>query len=78
MFNTLYTLLQCVLVYTELMHVCNSILAHMYSLHLDLPLNLGVTALDRSNSMHVGPKEKRTSQLSSRLVCSLAERREVE
>jgi hypothetical protein len=34
-------------------------------------------AIDRSNSMHVGPKEKITSQLSSRPVCSLAERREV-
>jgi hypothetical protein len=28
--------------------------------------------------MHVSPKEKRTSQLSSRPVCSLAKRREVE
>jgi hypothetical protein len=25
------------------MHVCNLILAHMYSMHSDLPLNPGVT-----------------------------------
>jgi hypothetical protein len=30
-------------VYTESMHVCNLILAHMYSMHSDLPLNPGVT-----------------------------------
>jgi hypothetical protein len=43
MFNALYTLLALFLVFTELMHVCNLILAHMYSMLSDFPLNPGVT-----------------------------------
>jgi hypothetical protein len=33
------------------MHVCNLILAHMYSMHSDLPLNSGVTHLLCLNEM---------------------------
>jgi hypothetical protein len=42
------------LVFNESMHVCNLILAHMYSMHSDLPLNLGVTMVKQASSTLIG------------------------
>jgi hypothetical protein len=39
------------------MHVCNLILAHMYSMHSDLPLNPGVT-VERPGVMVVHVEER--------------------
>jgi hypothetical protein len=62
MFNALYMLLALFLVFTESMHVCNLILAHMYSMHSDLPLNPGATEAryKSSNEVNMTPRSPRT------------------
>jgi hypothetical protein len=51
MFNALYMLLALFSVFTESMHVCNLILAHMYSMNSGLLLNSGVTDADMGRSL---------------------------